>query len=69
MSDEHDARGNDPDSSREAPLSGPRELPILPLRDTVLFPNSFMPLAVARATSVRLIEHALADTRLVGVFQ
>ena len=68
MSDESDARGTDPGSSREAPLSGPRDLPILPLRDTVLFPNSFMPLAVARATSVRLVEHALADTRLVGVF-
>ena len=26
----------------------PGELPVLPLRDTVLFPNSFMPLAVAR---------------------
>jgi len=31
----------------ERPLSLPAELPILPLRDTVLFPNSFMPLAGA----------------------
>src|SRR5262245_61291923 len=31
----------------DRPLSIPSELPILPLRDTVLFPNSFMPLAVA----------------------
>ena len=28
----------------------PPEIPVLPLRDTVLFPNSFMPLAVARET-------------------
>ena len=31
----------------------PAELPVLPLRDTVLFPNSFMPLAVARDSQTR----------------
>ena len=46
----------------------PAELPILPLRDTVLFPNSFMPLAVARQSSVRLIEAAVESDELVGVF-
>ena len=44
----------------ETPLEIPAELPILPLRDTVLFPNSFMPLAVAREASVRLIDEATA---------
>ena len=44
----------------DRPLSIPPELPILPLRDTVLFPNSFMPLAVARESSVRLIDDAIA---------
>ena len=52
----------------DGPISIPAELPVLPLRDTVLFPNSFMPLAVARESSVRLIEEAIADSRLVGVF-
>jgi len=42
----------------ERPPAIPSELPILPLRDTVLFPNSFMPLAVARESSVRLIDDA-----------
>src|ERR671913_2136049 len=46
----------------------PPELPILPLRDTVLFPNSFMPLAVAREASVRLIDEATATGRMIGVF-
>jgi ATP-dependent Lon protease len=46
----------------------PPELPILPLRDTVLFPHSFMPLAVARESSVRLIEDALATGKLIAVF-
>ncbi|HXG56565.1 MAG TPA: endopeptidase La [Vicinamibacterales bacterium] len=46
----------------------PPDLPILPLRDTVLFPNSFMPLAVAREASVRLIDEATATGRMIGVF-
>jgi ATP-dependent Lon protease len=46
----------------------PASVPALPLRDTVLFPNSFMPLAVARPSSVRLIDEAIAAGKLVGVF-
>jgi len=46
----------------------PADVPVLPLRDTVLFPNSFMPLAVARESSVRLIDEAIAGGKLVGVF-
>jgi len=42
--------------SSDRPFVVPGELPILPLRDTVLFPNSFTPLAVARESSVRLID-------------
>jgi ATP-dependent Lon protease len=52
----------------ERPPAIPSELPILPLRDTVLFPNSFMPLAVARESSVRLIDDAIANGKLIAVF-
>jgi ATP-dependent Lon protease len=52
----------------DRPFSIPSELPILPLRDTVLFPNSFMPLAVARESSVRLIDDAIANGKLIAVF-
>src|SRR5207253_941844 len=52
----------------ERPLSIPSELPILPLRDTVLFPNAFMPLAVARESSVRLTDAAIANGKLIAVF-
>src|SRR3990170_2783 len=55
-------------SPSEGPLSIPPELPILPLRDTVLFPNSFMPLAVARESSVRLIDDAIANGKVIAVF-
>jgi ATP-dependent Lon protease len=67
MTDERELL-DDEDTVAERPVSIPPELPVLPLRDTVLFPNSFMPLAVARESSVRLIEDAIANDRLVGVF-
>jgi len=51
----------------EKTLVIPPELPILPLRDTVLFPNSFMPLAVARESSVRLIDEAIGGGKLIAV--
>src|SRR5215831_13375316 len=59
-----------PDTSAETerPVQVPPDLPVLPLRDTVLFPNSFMPLAVAREASVRLVEEASGSGRLIGVF-
>ena len=68
MSDEHELLDEEVSDDGERPISIPPELPVLPLRDTVLFPNSFMPLAVARESSVRLIEEAIADGRVVGVF-
>jgi len=56
------------DEASERPLTIPPDLPVLPLRDTVLFPNSFMPLAVAREASVRLIDEATSTSRMIGVF-
>ena len=69
MSDEpeHPAEGEGP-AGADRPVSVPSQLAILPLRDTVLFPNSFMPLAVARESSIKLIDRALAGDKLVGVF-
>jgi ATP-dependent Lon protease len=58
----------DTSGAGERPLSIPPELPVLPLRDTVLFPNSFMPLAVAREASVRLIDEAMTGSKLIAVF-
>src|ERR1044071_4593501 len=43
-------------------------MPVLPLRDTVLFPQAFMPLAVARESSVRLIDEAVAGGQTIAVF-
>ena len=68
MSDEPTEFTGDEDAGVESPVSVPPQSPILPLRDTVLFPNSFMPLAVARESSIRLIDQAVADGSPVGVF-
>src|SRR5579864_6935779 len=68
MSDQPETLKTGDSSNVDRPLSIPPELPILPLRDTVLFPNSFMPLAVARESSVRLIDDAIANGKLIAVF-
>ena len=67
MSDRDKPFGAD-EPSAEQPFHVPGELPVLPLRDTVLFPNSFMPLAVARESSVRLIDEAVSAGRMIAVF-
>jgi ATP-dependent Lon protease len=59
---------NDASSGDSPAFRLPGELPVLPLRDTVLFPNSFMPLAVARESSVRLIDEAVSSGSLIAVF-
>ena len=69
MNDDREIPGLESASSGpETPLTLPDELPILPLRDTVLYPHSFMPLAVARESSVQLIDDAIASGKLIGVF-
>jgi len=68
MSDQLESLKPEDLSLGDRPLSIPSELPVLPLRDTVLFPNSFMPLAVARESSVRLIDDAIANGKLIAVF-
>jgi ATP-dependent Lon protease len=68
MSDRDETLDLEELSAGDQPIAVPDELPILPLRDTVLFPNSFMPLAVARESSVRLIDEAISQGKLIGVF-
>jgi len=46
--------------------SGPRRIPVLPVRDTVLFPHAVLPLTVGRESSIQLIE-SLAEERSIIV--
>jgi ATP-dependent Lon protease len=47
--------------------SVPDNLPILPLRNTVLFPGVVIPITVGREKSIRLIREASKGTRTIGV--
>jgi ATP-dependent Lon protease len=49
----------------ESPLVVPDLLPVLPLKDTVVFPYIIVPLSVAREADVAAVDRALADDRLV----
>jgi ATP-dependent Lon protease len=53
--------------AEESQTAVPTRLPILPLKDTVVFPETMMPLAVGQPRSVRLIEDALQKDKLVGL--
>jgi ATP-dependent Lon protease len=46
----------------------PDELPILPLRGTVIFPYMIIPLMVGRKPSIKLIDDAIRGNRIIGLF-
>jgi ATP-dependent Lon protease len=43
----------------------PRELPVLPLRDLVVYPFIIVPLSVSRERSIKAVEKALSDNRMI----
>src|SRR5271170_6650898 len=45
----------------------PPELPILPVRETVLFPGAVTPLTVGRESSLALLESLHGDEKVIGV--
>ena len=56
------------ENSPEQPVAD-RALPILPVRDTVLFPHAVLPLTVGRESSVQLINSLGEDKTIVVVAQ
>src|ERR1700741_3351724 len=45
----------------------PAELPLLPLRNTVLFPGVVLPITVGRDKSIKAVNDAYKADRLIGV--
>ncbi len=45
----------------------PKTIPIISVRNTVFFPHQFIPLAVGRPKSLRLIEYAVKEDSVIGV--
>ena len=56
---------NHSQNSDEEPLSIPDELPILPLKDTVIYPFAVQPLGVGQERSIHLIDEVMRGNRLV----
>ena len=68
------AQGSEPAPGGTAPPSGPVSeeqvkipdvLPVLALRDTVVFPYIILPLSVSRGSSVAAVDRALAEGRVI----
>ncbi len=56
----------DPESNEnQDTIDVPEALPVLPLRDIVIFPFMIVPLYVSRDKSVRAVDSALADNRMI----
>src|SRR6188472_1463896 len=57
-----------PKAGGEQPVEIPDTLPILPLRNSVLFPGAIIPIDVGRRKSVRLVEEAISKERpVIGI--
>ncbi len=50
-----------------APPELPEQLPVLPLRDTVTFPDTLTPLAVGQERSIRLVNDVLGGDRMLAM--
>jgi ATP-dependent Lon protease len=52
---------------RAEEIEVPSQLPVLPLKETVVFPQSMTPLAIGQDRSVKLIEDAVDGERLLAL--
>lgn len=55
------------EKGRDEKIIVPSELPIIPLRGTVLYPDLILPIMVGRKKSVKLIDDAMDSDRIIGV--
>ncbi|MFZ9743507.1 MAG: LON peptidase substrate-binding domain-containing protein, partial [Chitinophagaceae bacterium] len=58
---------NEGDEENGEKIVIPEEIPLLPLRNTVLFPGVVIPITVGRDKSIKAIEEAYKTDKLVGV--
>lgn len=57
----------EPQGSNEPALVIPAELPILPLRGLVVYPQTAVPLTIGQPRSIRLIDDSVVGNRLIGL--
>jgi ATP-dependent Lon protease len=56
-----------PDQNAKQKINIPKEMPMLPLRNTIAYPFAILPLVIGIPRSIKLIEDALEGDRLVGL--
>ncbi|MBK0401984.1 endopeptidase La [Adhaeribacter sp. BT258] len=57
----------DPENDENKKIKQPATLPILPIRNTVLFPGVVLPITVSRKKSIRLVKKAYRGDKIIGV--
>ncbi len=55
----------EPEKDETDAVKIPESLPVLPLRDIVIFPFMIVPLYVSRERSIKAVDQALADNRMI----
>jgi ATP-dependent Lon protease len=63
---ENQTENPDP-GSESGELSVPDELPILPLRGLVVYPQTAVPLTIGQARSIRLVDDVISGNRIIGL--
>src|SRR6186713_1625356 len=58
---------NENDNEQDKNLVIPDTLPLLPLRNTVLFPGVVLPITVGRDKSIKAVQEAYKNDKLIGV--
>ena len=58
---------NEQDMEQEADLEIPNDIPILPLKNTVLFPGVVLPITVGRDKSIQAVKAAYSNDKFIGV--
>src|SRR5579871_1063750 len=58
---------NESDNDTLNEVEFPKELPVLPLRNTVLFPGVVLPITVGRDKSIKAVTDAYKADKLIGV--
>ena len=72
MPSDDDNNNNISESTEELPIiegkvDFPRELPVLPLKDTIVFPQMIIPLAVGRPKSLKLVDDVVVHDRFLAL--
>jgi ATP-dependent Lon protease len=68
MEEQDDIQIREEEHSEEREPEIPAELPILPLRGLVVYPQTAIPLTVGQPRSMKLVDEVVGGNRLIGLF-